>query len=99
MLDNIKEGEWYINARALAGDIFYANLKYEQAIAEYTKAKDYNKQLLASETDKAKLEQYNSFGSWIQSRINVVQSANKTTHSASSKDHQEQVAPASDAKE
>ncbi|MFC6275918.1 tetratricopeptide repeat protein [Psittacicella hinzii] len=99
-LDKVKNGPWYVDARALAGDIYFAALKYDQSYAEYNKAKSYLLNLTNhadANTNTAGLQEQLGF---IQNRLNIVQSASKNgtseaTTSESTTEQTEQSAPAS----
>lgn len=80
-LDKIKEGPWYVNARALAGDIYYSLLKYDQSLAEYIKARDYLEKVKAetNKEQKEMIENYETQIRYIQSRLNIVQSMIKNS--------------------
>lgn len=76
-LDTVTTGSWYVNARILAGDIYFTSLKYDQALAEYTKAREFLERELAHPTEDTNAEDLNVQIKFVQSRINIVQSANK----------------------
>lgn len=102
-LDTIKEGDWYITAKSLAGDFFYSAIKYDQSLAEYEKAKTYiSNQLAKTDLSAEDKETFNTFLRYVQSRINIVQSLNKNlvngtaTSAAPAETASAQEAPASE---
>ncbi|RIY38688.1 YfgM family protein [Psittacicella gerlachiana] len=74
-LYKIKEGEWFVTARLLAGDIYFADGKYGLAYDEYQKAQDYlNKEIAQADANTTDVSTLQNQVLFVQSRINIAQS-------------------------
>ncbi|RIY34307.1 hypothetical protein CKF54_00780 [Psittacicella hinzii] len=74
-LHAIAQGDWYVDARTLAGDIFFADGKYQLAFEEYNHAKDYlNQQINQAGTENVDLTALQEKVSFLQARMNIAQS-------------------------